>query len=401
MINMQDLFFFLLLLVAIACGFYLGGRRASRVPVVEGLPSRYVKGVNYLINDDTDSAIDMFIESLEVNDDTLETHLALGSLLRRKGQVDRAIKVHQNLLARPSLTKQNHHHSAQFELALDFVAAGLLDRAEALLRDLVTVSVGLKSRCLECLVGLYRDEREWEKAIESLVLLRGRGRVGLPSRRSDDKWSAMEAHFCCELADEALSAGNYLLVRRQLKRALSADKGSVRANLIWGRLECRRGRYTEAIRRLRRIPGQDADYIPEIIPLLCEAYAGLEDQSGLEGYLSGLLQSYPLSSLVVALAQQLEMSSGELEASEFVVVQLKRHPSLRGLICLVGYQLRHAKGGVAENLGLLKGLLEQLLLVRQRYRCRQCGFSGVELHWLCPSCKSWGGIRAVRGVDGE
>ena len=138
---MTDLSLFILLTVAIAIGFFLGRRGTAAVRqrlFSSTLKKRYFQGLNYLLNEQPDKAVDAFIDALEVNDNTLETHLALGKLMRKQGQVDRAIRIHQNLLARPQLNLPDQHQ-VHLELARDFMAAGLLDRAEMLLRDVMAL----------------------------------------------------------------------------------------------------------------------------------------------------------------------------------------------------------------------------------------------------------------------
>ncbi len=396
---MADAQLYLLILVAIACGFWMGRRSSRRTLKGESesaLSAGYFRGLNFLLNEQADSTVDTFIEALEVNPDTLETHLALGNLLRRKGEVDRAIKVHQNLLARPSLNA-GQLHLAQLELARDFIKAGLLDRAEGLLQELVESSVELKATCLEHLIEIYRDEKEWEKAIHAVNLLVGRRFSKMPQ-----EWGVTQSHFCCELAELALDRNDYLSARRYLKQALGYDRSSVRASLLWGGLEHRLGHYKEALKILTRIPQQDADYLPEAVSLICDCYKALGDERGQYRFLEEALEECPSNSLVLMLADKIQEYRDDEAAAGFISSQLKERPSIKALSRLVDLHLANTENGTAkENLTLLKQMVDQLLAHKPGYRCNRCGFTGNQLHWLCPTCKSWGSVKAIRGVEGE
>ena len=396
---MPDLLMLILLLVAIAIGYFLGWRSAQKKQQQSTtgrvLDKSYFKGLNLLLNEQPDAAIDTFIEALEVNSDTLETHLALGNMLRRQGEVDRAIRIHQNLLAHPGLSTLQQHH-AQLELARDYIKAGLLDRAERLFQELVESSQELKDICLEHLVEIYRDEREWEKAINAVELLVGRRFSKFPV-----KWRCAQAHFCCELAEIALEKNDYLSARRHLKAALGYDKNLVRASLLWGQLEYQLGHSREALKILKKIPHQDPDYLAEALDLFVKCYEQLGDYQGLLKFLQHLQESHPSNSVILELTERIRQSQGDAAAANFIGNQLKTRPSVKGVSKLLDFYLNHSKEKAQENLKLLKELVDHLMASKPNYRCVHCGFTGKHLHWLCPSCKSWNTVKAIRGVEGE
>ncbi|SDJ52972.1 lipopolysaccharide assembly protein LapB [Microbulbifer yueqingensis] len=396
---MADLTFFFFLLAAIAIGWLLGRRslkkKADCSEQQQALARTYVQGLNYLLSEQRGDAIDKFIDSLEVSSTTFDTHLALGNLLRKRGEHDQAIRVHQNLLARPSLARASQH-KAQLELARDYIAAGWLDRAERLLQELVEASPELRNTSLEHLVEVYRDEREWPKAIHAVNLLHGRRFKRMPS-----EWASIQAHFCCELAEESINAKDYLSARKHIDAALGYDRSSARANLLWARLEYLLGRPEEAIKVLQRIPRQNPDYVPEILDLLTTCYEAVGDEAGLDRYLEQLLREHPFNSVLIALTERIERKKSEAEAAEFMGRQLAERPSLRGLGHFLDLHIDSAEGRARENLSLLKSLIDQLIASRPNYRCNNCGFSGNQLHWLCPSCKHWDSVRSVKGVEGE
>jgi len=396
---MTDFLILILLLSALAIGFFWGRRgaaaRLKRDQIAPVWDRAYFKGLNLLLNEQPDAAIDAFIEALEVNSDTLETHLALGNLLRRQGEVDRAIRIHQNLLARPGLSI-NQQHQAQFELARDYIKAGVFDRSEKLLRELIETSPEIRDVCLEYLIEIYREEQEWEKAIKSVEHLAGRRFSKVAA-----KWRNCQAHFCCELAEAALQLDDKLNARRYLKSALAYDKNSVRASLALGNIEFQQGNDKEAIRALKKIATQDPDFIGESIELLSQCFERLQDEMGFERHLKQLLELHPTNSVILALTQRIQKTQGDIAAAEFIGNQLKVRPSLRGVNRLLDFYVDNSKERAKGNLELLKDLIDQLLAAKPSYRCVQCGFTGNHLHWLCPSCKSWSTVRAIKGVEGE
>ena len=229
---MSDLALFLVIFSAVGVGWWLGRRATAQTTGGGdslGLPSQYYQGLNYLLDDQPDGAIDAFIDALEVNSDTFETHVALGNLLRRKGEVDRAIRIHQNLLARAGVPTR-HLHVAHLELARDYISAGLLDRAEQLLQDLVRESSEQRVAGLGYLLEIYQHERDWEQAIE--VAKKLVPRTNLLSRGEVEKCAVLVplSHFCCELAEPKIQANDAPGARSQLKQALEYEKNCVRAS---------------------------------------------------------------------------------------------------------------------------------------------------------------------------
>jgi len=392
---MIDWLMLALLLVAVALGYWLGWRTQkslAREPDT-GVQAHYIRGLNYLLNEQQDAAIDTFIVALDVNAETLETHLALGNLLRKRGEVGRAIKIHQNLLARPGLSVE-HAQQVQLELARDYVSSGLLDRAETLLQELVEdAPPAMRAVCLEYLIEIYRDEKEWLKAIAAVNQLASRRFSRLP-----EQWRVMQGHFYCELAAEALVRADYLVVRRHLRSALVSDKQSARSNLLLAELEGLLGRHAEAIKALRQIPQQEPAYIGEALPLLYERHQVLGSLPSLHRYLRGLVDEYPQSSVVLMLAELVAQDEGESAAVSFIAERMQAAPTLRGVGQMLSLQLSDAaqsSGVVSEGILAADSLIRGLQRQAPNYRCRACGFSGKQMHWLCPGCKTWGSVRGI------
>ncbi len=398
---MTDAWLLLLVFSAIAIGWLLGWRSSLKRHSGEmngGLHSKYYKGLNYLLNDQPDSALDAFISALEVNSETLETHIAVGNLMRRKGEVERAIRIHQNLLSRPSLPRA-FLHQAHLELALDFISAGLLDRAERLLKDLLIEAPELSVAACRYLLEIYQDEKEWNKAIDVARGLLPKRSLLKATAPADKGLLASLSHCCCELAAEDLTRNDYLSARSHLKQALGYDRDCVRASLLIADIEHSTGNNTKAIKALRRVRDQDIAFISETIPLLKLSYQQLGDQQGLRNYLSECLQNYPAVSVLLALVDDLKNHQGSEAALEFAAAELARQPSLQGVGKLVELFSLGANDGAKNNLLLLQSLIEQLMQKKAQYQCQHCGFSGKQLHWLCPSCKHWGEVKPINGIE--
>jgi lipopolysaccharide assembly protein B len=398
----NDLLIFALLFCAIGIGWWLGRRAARPAPQGPELPSQYYKGLNYLLDGRPDGAVDAFIDALEVNSETLETHVALGNLLRKRGEVDRAIRVHQNLLARPSLPR-TQVHQAHLELARDYISAGLLDRAERLLHDLVAESSEQRTASRRYLLDIYQSEREWQRAIDvgtellpRKTLLGGAATVEINGESGQPVAVAL-AHFYCELAAERLAAGELQVARSLLEQALVHDRQCVRSSIMLGEVEYEAGNFKQAVRALRRVKVQDADYIPETIAVLRKSYQQLGDDKSLKNYLEECLGSDPSPNLLLAVAEDICEAGGKQAAADFLSGHLTAQPSLRGLARLINLQLEVTDDSSRENLGLLQVLVNRLINERPTYRCGHCGFTGRQLHWFCPGCKYWGTVKSIRG----
>lgn len=391
----------LLVFSAIAIGWLLGRNSITRaIDQPARLHQQYNKGLNYLLNDKPDGALDSFIDALEVNSETLETHIAVGNLMRRKGEVERAIRIHQNLLARPGLPR-THLHQAHLELARDFISAGLLDRAERLLEDLIREAPELHDIATRHLLEIYQDEKEWQTAIDAAQQLLAKKPL-LKSVRAEDKAIRTAlSHYCCELAQLSLTKNDYYSARAQLKQALGYDRKCVRASLIQAQIEYRTGHLSLAVKCLRRVREQDPAFIPETVELLKRCYQRMDNQVGFHNYLLEILDDYPSATILLSLVEDIQLRQGDVAAAEFIGQQLKCRPSLRGLSKLVELHIANSHGAARENLSILQLLVTQLVQGKPRYQCQHCGFSGKRLHWLCPGCKHWGQVKLIRGAEGD
>ena len=406
---MPDVALLALVTVAIAIGFFLGRRRGSRSAAeLFQLPfnrKHYFTGLNYLLNEEPDKAVDAFVESLEVNAETLETHLALGKMMRKQGQVDRAIRIHQNLLARHTLNEQ-HQHQAHLELARDFMVAGLLDRAELLLKEVISESVELRGEAQRFLLDIFQDEREWQDAIQvAQALTQSKYMKANPLQRRELLTTI--SHFYCELVEEAKAGSQVADVRGYLDRALSFDKHSVRALLLLGAFECEQQRPKQAIKTLNRIAQQSPDYYIESLPELFRAYLLQDPVRGFDAFVDQVnqhVQQRPCTACLLFLIDRLlERAADEPvrqeQAQTLLVEFLDAHPSIDGVHRALSMQAAGLEGKLAHNIQSLDVLLTELLKKRTLYRCGQCGFAGRQLHWHCPGCRGWDKMQRIKRND--
>lgn len=382
----------LLLPVAAASGWFAARRGRSQETVRQGpeLSSDYFKGLNYLLNEQPDKAIEVFIKMVEVDSETVETHLALGNLFRRRGEVDRAIRIHQNLIARPTLSR-DQRAQALLELGEDYMRAGLFDRAENLFLELTELGAHTE-RALHHLVDIYQQEQDWDKAIS--MCRRLEDTTGRPMRH-------VIAQYYCELAERAMQDRDRALAMQMIKRAFAYDRNCVRASMLLGRLEALQGDYKAAVKAYRRVPDQDVEYTSEIIEPLDECYQRLGDKAAMTAFLRDIVKRYDGISPMLALARQVQEEEGEAAAVDFITEQLHKRPSVRGLNWVIELSMAHSTGEARDNLVLLQDLTQKLLEDKAIYKCQMCGFTGKHLHWQCPSCKSWNTIKPIQGVAGE
>jgi lipopolysaccharide biosynthesis regulator YciM len=383
----------LLLPAAAYSGWWIARRHDVSKSNKQGnqLSREYVVGLNYLLNEQPDKAVDVFIKLLEVDSDTVETHLALGSLFRRRGEVDRAIRIHQNLIARPQLSLIQRKE-ALMALGQDYMSAGVFDRAERIFLEVLELSGAKETSSLQGLLAIYQQEKSWEKALEILK------KIELSTGNSME---AQAAHYYCEMSQDAMKACAYDKAHALAKQAFMIDKQSVRSSLILASLEMKDGRFKQAIRSLKQVPEQDHAFLSEIINPLLQCYRELDAVDECVDYLEHLLESHPRSCVIFVIGDYLRQEKSEDLAIDFVSSALNRYPSIRGLNRLIYWHLESAHGKVRDKLQMLYGITSKFLENKPIYRCGHCGFSGKLLHWHCPSCKQWGRTKPIHGLEGN
>lgn len=362
------------------------GQRTGRIKRQHGLSQQYLRGLNLLLNEQPDAAVDTFIKLLEVDSNTVETHLALGHLFRRRGEVDRAIRIHQNLIARPQLPTELRLQ-ALLALGQDYLAAGVLDRAERVLQQVVeTGNKQQTTTSLELLLTIYQQEKSWQAAIRTAKQIQ---------RVNGKSLQQTIAHHYCELATQRLQTELIDQAKKYIKHALVHDHNSVRATLLQAQVATQQGQLKVAIKAYRRVADQDPQFISEIVKPLMQCHINLG--STLQGisYLQQLLQQHPRIAIALTLAEHIKQTQGLVAASEFITQQLQRMPSIQGLHQLISWDLASTEDDCQSKFQILKDLSQQLLANKPLYQCHHCGFSGKILHWYCPGCKQWNTVKPI------
>ena len=371
---------FLLLPIAALSGWLAARNHYKKYYVRQSSPFNpdYFKGLNYLLNEQPDKAIDIFIRLLEVNSETVETHLALANLFRRRGETDRAIRIHQNLIARPTLTPIQRNQ-ALVELGLDYMNAGVLDRAEQLFLELLD-KPSPPFQAYEQLLRIYQQEKDWSKAIEMAKNIES---------HSKKKLGPIIAQFFCELAEQQLKISPNT-VPALLKQAHTNDQNCIRATLLEADLYISTNNFKKALKSLLRTEQQSHLFISEALPRLLTCYQQMNNLIAFESWLRTLLNRHPnITSAQVMLTHVIQQQHGSQKAQEYLHHQLQQHPSVEGLHTLISL-------GESSNpilIPLVQDITETLVRRGHRYTCPNCGFSGKKLHWNCPGCKQWGTIR--------
>jgi len=353
------------LVLGILAGHFGWGKRWS-VPFGKLHPD-YLTGLDYLVTEQPDRALDMFLKLMDANADTIETHFALGSLYRRRGEVERAIRIHQNLLARETLAPE-HREQALLALAQDYLRAGLLDRAEGLFREISKVS-RLRANALDALRRVYERQHEWQLALEAYRQL-ARIKAAPPKR--------VAAHYLCEIAALAIERGEIEEARRLLREARQETAPMPRAAVLRAQIAQRAGQPELAACLLRSAldaaPALLQDELPNLLHMV-----GAERRDA------------ELAELVTK-AESREFSELKRLAFAALAAHLADAPPLRATIERVFTQdaTLNAVWNAAE--GQIERITQEiaaLLSQAEKFRCNECGFAGRSFYWHCPACQSW------------
>jgi lipopolysaccharide assembly protein B len=348
----------------------------------------YLRGLNLVLNRRTDEALELFVQMAKVDDETLETHFALGHLFRRRGEMERAIRVHENLLARPNLNEAQRHQ-ALFSLAEDYLGAGLFDRAEKLFGEL-RESTTLAAAALEKLVSIYEREQEWLKAIDALrqlEMLRG-------------SKAGQVAHYYCELAEVARAAGDRARAREYLRNTVRSESGALRGTLIRATLAREEQDYAQAIPLYEQVIAADRHFIGEVLPPLLECYRAAGRIADFDAYVNGLLAQDPSLHRDLAYAAIIGDLSGSNALSGAVERFVFGHPVLANLVNADELKELPVVQRAAAIQRIAKGLRD-IAMANARYRCTNCGYSTQRFIWHCPSCKMWETVRPIQSVPLE
>lgn len=382
---------FLLLPIAAGYGWYMGGRNAKQKYLNESnrLSREYVDGLNFLLSNQKDKAVDLFLDMLKEDDGTLEAHLTLGNLFRSRGEVDRAIRIHQALMESSSLTFEQRLLAIQ-QLGRDYMVAGFYDRAEEMFVQLIDEEE-FQQHALQQLLIIYQSTSEWNNAINAASRLVKLGK---------EKYKMEIAQFYCELATTAICNNDLDQAYNLLKKSAAADNNCARTSLMLGRVLMSQDKCEQAIECFEKILNQDKTFIGEALPLLKACYAKLNQPQQFKQFLEICVQQDTGNVAELMLADMVEKDNGLDAAQYYLYRELLKHPNLKGFYRLMDYHVADAEQGKAkESLLLLRNMVGEQIKSIPNYRCQKCGFTVNTLYWLCPGCRSWSTIKPVRDFE--
>ncbi|WJG11165.1 lipopolysaccharide assembly protein LapB [Aliiglaciecola sp. LCG003] len=384
---------FLLLPVAAGYGYVMGRNSVRQAQRKQSsiLSRHYYKGLNFLLSDQPDKAVDTLMKMINLDNSTVETHIAMGNFFRHRGELDRAIRVHQNLVSKQELS-QSQNQQALRELGKDYMMAGFLERAEnAFLQLLESDKHFLDAQ--QQLFRIYQTTKEWDRAIDL-------GENMMNCHGDSEDLCIRLSHYYCERAIQNIKKQEFGLAEQALQKAISANEHAVRPWLLLGDMAMKQQNFQQAIDYLKQVPLRDISWFSEAVPMLEECSNKLGSDEQLEQILELYWQQCATSYLakVKLLAKKDSTEQAELVLFE----QLKKTPTMKGFKTLMGFFIEdEVDQKTKESLTMVKGLVEEQIKLRPKYRCLSCGFSGRQIHWLCPSCKKWGVVKPIKGLDGE
>ena len=371
-----------LAIIPLATGFLwlLFRTKKSHKQQQSTLSSEYFKGLNYLLNDEQGKALDIFVKLVESNWDTIDTHFTLGKIYRKNGEMDKAIKIHQGLIARPTLPER-YRSKILLELGYDYLDAGWFDRAEGLFKE-VLIQDEKSEQARHNLILIYQQEKDWFKAIDIAIELFSENPTVI---------GPMIAHYYCELADISGTKGDISQLENLANKALGYDACCVRASILLADQAKIAGDDKKAIKIYQSIEKQDAESMILVIDSLLKCYEDLSMQDKLYEYLVGLQDRHKKLFLQNVIAAVLEDSQGKQAAIDYLSDKVKQQPSLAGLQKLISYKQKEIDADkVFDDLTTAISIMQKDSV---EYRCQKCGFSSHTHYWLCPGCHYWGRVK--------
>lgn len=377
----MDLLPWLLLPVAAAAGWISAWKRGSDKAANETKPDlsdQYIQGLNYLLNEQPDKAIEALINVVDVDHETVNTHLVLGALFRRRGEVDRAIRIHQNVIARPSLTAEQREN-AMIELGTDYFKAGVLDRAEGIFRKM-SENKSVDLRVYKSLQNIYEREKEWAKAIK----------VSQQLRQLDDKGQAQKiAQYYCEMAELEQAENRSSDAHALLRKSLDSDPRCLRAHLLQGDVYALQHKLDKAEASFRKIGEINRGFASLAYDRLFSLYA----EQGELKQLQSKLEQDDFETNAAARYTMLRIhtvSQDERAVRDFLHQELSR-PNASPMLVKRYLQLMQEStdGDVQKTFTTLYSLLDSELSTYRSFRCTSCGYDTNTLFWNCPTCRKW------------
>lgn len=371
-----------LLFLAAALGYVFArfGDTDEEEEAEQSARADFLRGFRYLLNEESDRAVDVFTEAGDLSEEAMETQLALGTLFRRRGEMDRAIRLHQNLVERRA-SNATQREAASFALAEDYLSAGLFDRAEELFERLRDSRVH-GTDALRRLLRICEVTSDWDRAVDLCAKLSRLDKGGVNP--------AQLAHYYCELAEEARRTKAPALAGQMLAQAEDIDPAKTRAALIRADLEMDSGKAGDAIATLARLGESQPGVLGEILPRLLAAATVSGDQAGVRRILERLAES-PTGLRGIALGVVRDPRITDPLVVKFLARFVAGEPALQSLAGVSGPDS-------AEGVERLRPLLHKMLNAGMRFQCANCGYGSATMHWQCPGCRSWDTVQPVNGA---
>jgi lipopolysaccharide biosynthesis regulator YciM len=370
--------------------FFALGWLAARIDIKQvvtesrTVPNSYFRGLNFLLNEQPDKALDAFLEVVKLDPETIDLHFTLGALFRKRGELDRAIRMHENLLERETLAEEDRL-KALVELGQDYLKAGLLDRSEEVFARLLETPFAGQAR--RYLLEIFVQEKDWHKAIQA---------AGELEKQSARPMNAEIAHFYCELAALSMVKGDHAEAQKQLDEALTIHRQCTRANIMLGDLLAGQGKREEALAAWRIIEAQSPAHMVLVVDRMLESFKQLNHlEEGLD-WLKGLLTRHPSLDMFNTLYHAVMEVQGAEAAYQLARDELRRNPSLHALERLAEAELISAPEDRREVIQNAKSLIQRHVQRLTRYHCASCGFKASQFFWRCPACGRWDGFDPAR-----
>jgi lipopolysaccharide biosynthesis regulator YciM len=373
----HNVLLYALLLVAVGAGYLLGRKDRKRPRPQEAVIQDYYHGLNFLLGEQPELGVDRFIDAMEVSDGTVDVHLAMAGVVRRRGELDKAIRIHQNLLASPVLNDANKQ-LVELELARDYHTGGLWDRAENLLDQIVRRKGSQEMPALELLLDLYEQEREWQQAID----------ISAKLVKSNAQMRTRVGHFHCELAEVALAATDFKQAMSQARKAVEFAPTEARGHWLLARLEAASKNYRRVLRHVQKAVDLAPELVGEYLAVYRSACENLNNDKEYERFLRNSLKLYPDPKLLSELIEFRRMNGDEVAVDD-LVEEIARAPSFGHLPLLMDLGQRQPEAAH------IRAQISNIVALQSGYQCTNCGFTTPHVLWHCPGCRSWGSFGAA------
>ncbi len=376
----HNIVLYVLLVIAVGAGYLLGKKERQTPRPQQAVIKDYYQGLNFLLGERPELGVDRFIDATEVSDQTIDVHLAMAGVVRRRGEFDKAIRIHQNLLASPVLSNANKQ-LVELELARDYHTCGLLDRAEKLLLQILARKSTQEVPARELLLDLYEQEREWAQALE----------VGQKLIKSHPQVRVRLGHFYCELAQAALADKDTKRAVQLARKAIEQAPNQARGHWLLAQIELVNKRHKQVIRHVQKAVEYAPELAGEFFPACRSACESLQNDQEYERFLQNALRLYPDPKLLAELIEFRRVNGNELEVEE-VLQHIERAPGYGHLPLLLDMAQR------SGDMQTVQQQVGEIVKLQTAYQCTNCGFTSPNVQWQCPGCRTWGSFGAAGRV---